>query len=82
MIRDRFELRLRDNDRDRLIADRLASYPGNASELVRRLLYAHFTGQLADFGAGAGQTVQSVTDEREAAAAVRLMGVTFADLRE
>jgi len=80
--RDRFEFRLGQSDRDRELSRQLKHYAKKrrASDLVKELLRAYFSGELDTFQEPGGQSATQVIDERTAAIAAKLRAVQFKDL--
>ena len=75
--RRRFEFRFGKSKRDTLVYDRLGEMePSTRSDLVKKLLYAHFTGKIELPDADKAKKI----DPREKDAIGKLMGVNFKDL--
>jgi hypothetical protein len=81
--RDRFEFRLGLNDRD--ISHHLRRYSrreGSASQLIKELLRAYFSGDLDRFNQPGEPSATDEIDRRKVKALAKLKSLTFDELEE
>jgi hypothetical protein len=83
MSRDRFEFRLGPGDRD--LSHHLRRYSrleGSASQLVKELLRAYFSGDLDKFNQPGEPQATNAIDARASAALSKLKSMNFQDLED